>query len=385
MNGDESIELETGISLYFHIPFCTRKCDYCHFFVLPDQELNKERLLKGFIQEWQSWLPHIKNKPIVSIYFGGGTPSLFGPERISTLLNLIYKEATVSSDAEITLEANPDLLTFEKLVEYRLAGINRLSIGIQSLSDLLLKEIGRLHDAAAAIRSVELAAKAGYQHLSIDLMYDLPNQTLEIWKETLLQAVELPITHLSLYNLTIEPHTVFFKKQKLLKPLLPNEEISLEMYKMAHEILENNGLSAYEISAFARQGDISRHNIGYWTGRPFLGLGPSAFSYWEGKRFRNVANLNKYCQALDKGESPIDFEEKLGTAAHLRELLAIEIRLKRGLRLEDFERRHGRLEDVTYQSIDKLIQQGWVKEEAGLLTLTESGVLFYDSVATELV
>lgn len=380
MNGNPA-----EISLYFHIPFCTRKCDYCHFFVLPDQEPNKDRLLLGFKNEWHLWLPAIKNKKIVSIYFGGGTPSLFGPHRIETLLDIINSQANVASDVEITLEANPDGLSFQMLKDYASAGINRLSIGIQTLDDDLLKLLGRLHNAEMAIRAVDLAAEVGFSRISVDLMYDLPKQKLTHWENTLDRVGKLPISHLSLYNLTIEPHTAFFKKQEALRRLLPDEQMSLRMYEMAMEKLPLAGLEPYEISAFAKNGDFSRHNVGYWTARPFLGFGPSAFSYWEGRRFRNVANLNKYCEALDKNLSPIDFDEQLTPQAQQRELFTVQMRLKEGVNLDIFEKRHGKLDAETIVTIDNLIEQGLIMRDNRRVALTHRGVLFYDTVASELI
>ncbi len=374
------------ISLYFHIPFCTRKCSYCHFYVLPDKENSKIELLTAFKQEWEQWLPFLQNKTISTVYFGGGTPFLFGPERIASVLEFIKKDVTFASNrTEITLEANPENITLPIMKEYRDAGINRVSIGIQTLDDNLLKILGRLHQAKTASDAVIQTAEAGISNISVDLMYDLPMQTIEHWDHTLKQVRELPITHLSLYNLTIEPHTVFFKKQEILKKQLPDEETSLAMYERAIELLEEQGLKQYEISAFAKTGFHSRHNVGYWTARPFLGFGPSAFSYWEGKRFRNIANLKKYCYDLNNGLSPIDFEEKLDPQAHLRELLVIELRLREGVNLEEFQIRHGTIDTQTLDLLKALKQQNYVNIDDFIVKLSKRGILFYDSVASELI
>lgn len=296
------------ISLYFHIPFCTRKCDYCHFYVLPDKEELKDALLEGFKREWEWWLPILKEKTIATVYFGGGTPFLFGPERLATVMNYMTRDVPFSTaNPEITLEANPENITLAEMTAYKSAGINRVSIGIQSLDSDLLQSLGRLHLGSTALKAVHTTSKAGIENISVDLMYDLPKQTLAHWKATLEGVVRLPITHLSLYNLTIEPHTVFFKKKDILRKELPDEQTSLAMYEEAIRVLEQHGLMQYEISAFAKPGYPSKHNLGYWTGRPFLGFGPSAFSFWEGRRFRNIANLNRYCELLKNGLSPVDF------------------------------------------------------------------------------
>jgi oxygen-independent coproporphyrinogen-3 oxidase len=373
------------ISLYFHIPFCTRKCGYCHFYVLPDQEKAKQQLDEGFRLEWSLLQPLIANKRIVTLYFGGGTPSLFGPARIASLLKLIRQTCSVDPRAEITLEANPENITLELMQNYAEAGINRISIGIQTLDAHLLTLLGRLHSPEVAMRAIAITAQAGIHNISIDLMYDLPKQTLEHWTKTLEQIKILPLRHLSLYNLTIEPHTLFFKNQSQLRPWLPNEEISLAMYEMAIEYLEAQGLRRYEISAFAQPGYESQHNTGYWIGRPFLGLGPSAFSYWEGKRFRNVAHLSRYCQILKTGGFPRDFEEQLEPKAQRRELFVIQLRLREGVALKRFYQQHGPLDDATQATLNHLIAENYLCWHKEFIQLTPKGILFYDTVAAELI
>jgi oxygen-independent coproporphyrinogen-3 oxidase len=374
------------ISLYFHIPFCTRKCDYCHFYVLPDKEASKEQLLEAFYLDWNRWLPHLKGKRISTIYFGGGTPFLFGPSRLSSILQLIKENVSfASTEPEITLEANPEHITPVLMQGYAQAGVNRVSIGIQTLDNDLLKLLGRQHNAATAKQAVHWTYEAGIKNISVDLMYDLPKQTLMHWESTLKALCMLPITHLSLYNLTIEPHTIFFKNQAQLRPFIPDEEVSLRMYERAIEALEEIGLHQYEISAFARPDYHSRHNVGYWTGRPFLGFGPSAFSYWEGKRFRCVANLNRYYEALKSNFSPLDFEEELDSEAHIRELFVIQLRLRAGISLSSFQAKNGLLSEETHKILKRLIKEGYLTIQSNHLLLTQKGILFYDMLASELI
>ena len=275
--------------------------------------------------EWRRRLPQLLGKRIVSIYFGGGTPTLFC-EGIAEILQWT-RELEIASDCEITVEGNPDEVT-EPLLQILLqAGVNRLSLGVQSLDDSSLQVLERRHSAQKAKAAIFEASRSGFQNISIDLMFDLPGQTEQSWQETLNQAATLPITHLSLYNLTLEPHTVFFKKKSLLEPLIPKPETSLQLLERAIASIEQMGLLRYEISAFAKPGKESRHNMGYWTARPFLGLGPSAFSYWEKKRFRNIANIQRYARSLKEGTSPIDFEEELLYPDSANELLAVQLRL----------------------------------------------------------
>lgn len=375
----------SDISLYFHIPFCTRKCDYCHFYVLPDKEVDKDKLLRGFHQEWALRLPQIKGKRVVSVYFGGGTPFLFGPERVEEVMNLIRDSGSLEADAEITLEANPENITLPLMRQYASSGINRVSIGVQSFDNTLLKTLGRLHSANKAVKSIFITAEAGFHHISVDLMYDLPNQTLDDWKSTLEEVGQLPIDHLSLYNLTIEPHTVFFKNRSTIKKLLPDEETSLAMYEAAIEELGIHGLRQYEISAFAKNNNYARHNVGYWLGRPFLGFGPSAFSYWEGRRFQNVANLNRYSNALEENLFPVDFDECLSPSAHLRELFVIQLRLIAGVDLKNFQIKNGKLDSETLTTLEKLSSEGFLDIHSNLVKLTHRGILFYDQIASELI
>lgn len=341
--------------------------------------------MEGFKLEWERTLKHIEDKEIVTIYFGGGTPSLLGAELIGKILDMIFKSTGKKNDSiEITLEANPENITKEMMQGYAAVGINRVSIGIQTLDNQLLKTLGRLHSGSKAVEAVYDTFNAGIHNISVDLMYDLPNQNLLTWENTLTQVVELPISHLSLYNLTIEPHTVFFKHKNTLEKLLPDEETSLQMYEMAIEKLKPK-LEQYEISAFSKPGFHSHHNIGYWLGRSFFGFGPSAFSYYKNKRFQNIANLSRYHKLLLSTESPVDFEEELSPKSRLRELLAINLRLIQGVDLKKFQNTHGSLDSETHKTLKKLSEDGFITNNSDIIQLTKRGILFYDTVAVEII
>lgn len=357
------------ISLYFHVPFCTKKCPYCHFYVLPNRLSDHKLLGDSFLLHLEKQLPLIQNHCVTSIYFGGGTPSLFSSGEI---LQRLPKDP----DCEVTIEANPEEATLELFERLLQEGFNRLSLGVQSLDDRSLQTLERTHSAKKAQQAILDAKKAGFQNISIDLMYDLPNQTAASWNYTLDQLSSLPIQHLSLYNLTIEPHTAFHKR----KVSQPSSELSLQFLHSALAKLENMGLKRYEISAFAKEGFESRHNTGYWTGRPFLGFGPSAFSYWEGERFRNTANLRKYLDALKNGSEPVDFREKLPYPQNVKELFAVQIRLREGVDPSSFD-----LPPETFKSLDKLQSLRLIEKKNARIYLTESGLIFYDSVAEELI
>jgi len=374
------------VSLYIHVPFCSKKCPYCHFFVLPDSKKNQDFFIRNLLLEWTLKAPLLEGREIVSIYFGGGTPSLLSPKSTELILDRIGNGAfKISETCEITLEANPEKITKELMKEFKQAGINRVSVGIQSLDDSLLELLGRTHDNAVAKKAIHSVFESGIENISVDLMYELPNQTLSRWEQTVREATLLPISHLSLYNLTFEPGTSFYKKQKNLSKDLPSEEDSLEMLRFATESFGKAGLERYEISAFARNNKISLHNTGYWTGRPFLGLGPSAFSYFKGRRFRNPLSLTKWGEKIGNRLSPEDFEEALDFAAKQKELLALELRMLKGVDLSLFTQKNGPLREELKASIQTCTKKGYLGTDKNTLSLTEKGLLFYDTVAEELI
>ena len=375
-----------AVSLYFHIPFCKKKCPYCHFFVLPDKEALKDQFLRSLKLEWESQLPKLIGTEITSIYFGGGTPTRLPPTAFANILGWIRQgPAFIAHDCEITLEANPEDISTEQIKEFSDLGINRISLGVQSLDDSSLQTLDRRHTAKRSIEAIHTSSDGGIDNISIDLMYELPEQTLQSWQHTLQMAESLPITHLSLYNLTFEPHTVFFKKKKELLPRVPAAETSLAMLQEAVAVLEHIGLKRYEISAFAKAGFASRHNSGYWTARPFLGFGPSAFSYWDKKRYSNVSNLNQYSAALKKGLTAVDFEELLPCPDSQKELLAIELRLLRGVDLKNFQARHGNLPNEVLLNLELLQSKGWIERDGTRIKLSPEGLLFYDSIGEILI
>jgi len=268
-------------------------------------------------------------------------------------------------------------------MELKQVGFNRFSIGVQTLDDTLLKKIGRNHNSEQIKKALYCLHDCSIDNVSIDLMYDLPDQTLAVFQDTLMQVEALPISHLSLYNLTIEPNTVFFRKQKTLH--LPSSETSYQMLEYSIEKLESMGLMRYEISAFAKNGKVSKHNLGYWTSRDFLGFGPSAYSYFDKKRYRNIANFPKYASQVFANERPVDFEEKLPYTKQVKEALAIGLRVLQGVNLPSFANFWKISSEDVFSYTQSLIEQQFLKYETPFLFLTEKGKLFYDTVASEIV
>lgn len=376
------MKTNSSISLYIHVPFCTKKCPYCHFFVLPDSVENQNLFLETLKQEYLQKAHLLEYHEIVSIYFGGGTPSLLRPEAIEDILSWIPKR---SAKCEITLEVNPEKLSLEKIKAFADAGINRVSIGVQSFDDELLQILGRTHDSASAKEAIHTTLEAGISNISIDLMYELPHQTLQKWQHSVEEAIKLPITHLSLYNLTFETGTSFFAKQKSLSKHLPSEEEAHAMLEYATTSFPKAGLERYEISAFTRNGLISTHNTGYWTARPFIGLGPSAFSYFEGRRFRNIAHLKKWREKVLSFTPPEDFSEHLDLIARQKELLAVELRLISGVDLSLFTQKNGPLSEELENSIAECISNKYLHKSNNQISLSKKGLLFYDTVASHLI
>lgn len=335
--------------------------------------------------EWKSKLHQIQGTIVPSIYFGGGTPTLFGIDRLQLLLDTIRRDSTASSNIEITIEANPETLTREYLQSLRAIGINRLSIGVQSLDSDLLQMLGRNHTTETIENALLDAHEIGFTNISIDIMYEIPKQTWDSWQKTVRRALLLPITHISLYNLTFEKGTPFHRNYAHLKTYLPSQEEGAKMLEYAVNTWKAAGIERYEISAFATQDKYkSQHNLGYWTGRLFLGLGPSAYGYIHGERMQNMFPLKRYANALLEGKEAVQFREKLEYPHNMRELLAIHLRILQGVSLEKFRQNHG-IDEETGNAIQSLVKRGWLEWKGKYLRLTEMGMLFYDSVAVELI
>ena len=287
--------------IYIHIPFCRKRCHYCDFFKSTDLS-QKARLLAGLKKELESRAPELDSEEINTIYFGGGTPSVLLIDELKDLLNTIQQLYQVAENAEITLEANPDDLTQAILSALKQTGFNRLSMGVQSFSEADLKLMNRRHGVMQAIQSVKWAKEAGFSNISIDLIYGLPNQTIEEWERNVRIAIELDVQHISAYNLTYHQGTVFYERLKkgILKEL--PDELSLQQFGMLIQILKEAGFEHYEISNFCKPGLYSQHNSSYWKSKKYLGIGPSAHSYDLVSRRWNVSSIAKYLDGLENGQ-----------------------------------------------------------------------------------
>ncbi len=324
--------------IYIHIPFCKSKCFYCDFFSVIKSE-GREGFAGLLMEEIKLRSNYLVNKQIDTIYFGGGTPTLLHPALLGSIITRLKEIFDVNSDAEITLEANPDDLSPEVLSNYLKTGFNRISIGTQSFFDEHLKLMNRRHDADRAIESVRMAWEAGFRNISLDLIYGIPGMTAEEWEQNLKVAAGLPACHISAYHLTIEPGTRFGRLKKAgLFSEIPDDE-SVGQYQKLLEILSDNGFEQYEISNFARNQQYSRHNTKYWTGEPYLGLGPSAHSFDGTDRHWNPASLSKY--TADIRENKLPKGELINQNMHRNEYVMTRLRTAAGIRKDGFQSAFG--------------------------------------------
>lgn len=369
---------QKDFSIYIHIPFCRRKCPYCHFYVIKNEADLYEPLYNALIEDMKADRERTCDKHLVSIYFGGGTPSLFPPELIKKLIDAAIESAlSHAPDIEITLEVNPEDVSFEKIKLFQKAGINRISMGIQTLSAPLLKKIGRRHSPEDALNAIDTIIAAGIDNISVDLMLDLPSESFDQVESTLDAILQKQITHISLYNLILEEGSAFERVANKIKKRMPQPHESLMRWEWVIDKLSHADFVRYEISAFSKK-DLfrSRHNLGYWQARPFLGYGPSAFSYWNGTRFSKTASIKEYINCPGK----LDFEETLSPTASQAEQLAVALRVLDGTALSLYQ-----IDARLDKQIKQLICDALLEQKEDLLRLTLKGRLFYDLVGTALV
>lgn len=379
-------------SLYLHIPFCEHKCLYCDFYsVAPNGEPARfevlvERFLNALSRELELRAQDEQFRvSYETVFFGGGTPSLLSPRSVERILNLLTRYFSIESQAEITLETNPGTVDREKLRAFRLAGVNRLSIGIQSFHDDELRFLSRIHSAEQAKECVRTASAAGFENVSFDLIFALPGQTLARWKANLEQAMALAPQHLSTYSLIVEPNTPLSRlvEMKQVAPL--SAEADAELYEFTINFLCSRGYEQYEVSNFARPGYKSRHNSNYWNHKNYLGFGPSAHSFWQQRRWWNVSNVVEYAARLEHGVIPVAGEERLT----LDQLRAEEIFLglrSEGIDVAGFHKRYKTdLLDVHRRTIDHLLSSRLVTLEANRLRLTSKGYPLCDEISSSLL
>lgn len=365
--------------LYVHIPFCPQHCPYCAFAVLTGHRHLYERYVNAICRELHMW-EAAQLGPFCTVYFGGGTPSMLTPHQLEQILNAAASVAGIAAGAEVTLEANPTTIEASKFADIRQVGFNRLSLGVQSFSDADLKLLGRFHSASECDEAYRRARRAGFDNISMDLMFSVPGAPQAHWAHTLAHALNLAPEHLSTYSLTIEEGTRFAQRSRD-GNLTPVSEAEDEWsYAWTMERLERAGYEQYEVSNFARQGYRSRHNWGYWTGIPYIGVGMSAHTYIHGQRQWNVCEIDDYLSLVKASRSPCAGTESLEGWEERQEAIWLQLRTCDGIQLEDRERQA--LEQA--DKFDAMRQNGWLRLDRQRLILTRQGRMLADAIGLEI-
>lgn len=366
------------VSLYIHIPFCVQRCPFCSFVI----SIGKEKYIDSYLKALELEAKKYKGSVLKTIYIGGGTPTHLAIAQLQKLVEIISQNFLYSSDAEFTVEANPDHFEEEKIVLLRKAGVNRLSLGVQSLNNNYLKFLGRTHDSRQAILAFKNLRQAGFGNISCDLMFSLPGQGIEEIEEDVRCLVALGGEHLSLYALTIEEGTKFFKQNMM----LDDSSLRANQYVRVAALLEHFGFRQYEVSNFAKPGRESRHNGVYWQAGNYIGLGAGAHSHIDGRRFWNTANLQKYISNLSQGRSVLDGEEQLDCPKRLREAVLLGLRMTQGSDIPALKERFGCcLPAEQEERINQFVADGFLKKQGNFLKTTLQGRLLLDELCLRLI
>jgi oxygen-independent coproporphyrinogen-3 oxidase len=369
--------------IYIHIPFCKKACFYCDFhFSVSFQQ--KDEVVASLIKELKERKNFIGQEEVKTIYFGGGTPSVLSAGNISEILKEVYAQYTVNDNAEITFECNPDDLSKEYLVGLKECGVNRLSIGIQSLNDESLTWMNRSHNVTQALQAIDSAAALGFRDMSIDLIYGIPMLTEDEWRQTLKRALAMPINHLSAYSLTLEENTPYTKLVQQKKYKKPNDDDASRHFEILLEEIKLAGWEHYEVSNFCKAGNYSKHNTAYWQNVKYLGIGPSAHSFDGKSRHWNVRSNKEYIEKMQAGKSVSESEE-LSTKDIVNETLLTGLRTKWGVNLAEVKEQYEYDIAATNQTqIMEWQQKDWLEMKDGVLRLRADGFLFADYIASEL-
>ena len=365
--------MDRMLGVYIHIPFCASKCSYCDFYSLPNQDELMGRYQKALIRHIEESAPQMAPYYIDTVYFGGGTPSFYGARRLCELFETLKTNARVLKSAEVTVEMNPDSVTKEDLHLLHEAGVNRISLGVQSANDDILRLIGRRHNYRQVIEAVKLIRAEGFDNLSVDLIYGLPTQSRSDWADTLSNALALLPEHLSCYGLKVEEGTPICKYQD--SPLLPNDDDQADMYLYMTDVMERYGYQQYEISNFARPGRQSRHNLKYWQLDEYMGFGPAAHSYVGGVRYSYVRDLKKYLDGVENGGSIVDEYEKIDKAESAAEYIMLGMRTTRGISKDEYFAIYRSGFDKIEYLLSEYENKGWVRQAGDRWRFTSSGFL----------
>lgn len=370
--------------LYIHVPFCTKRCTYCDFFSSTEIKYKKE-YIQAVIRELELRKDYIGGETVSSVYFGGGTPSQLTASDFGPIFDTIYRLYAVDLYSEITLEANPDDLTSEYISSLHSLPFNRISMGIQSFRDDDLQFLNRRHTSSQAIRAVEECRQQGFHNLSVDLIYGIPQQTLSAWNYNLTTAVSLGVPHISAYHLIYEEGTALYKLKEAGKVTSVEEDLSVSMFSLLIDLLTTAGFRHYEISNFGKDYFFSRHNSGYWNGKKYLGVGPSAHSYNGENRQWNVSSMPAYLKGVADGTLQIE-KEDLDLSTRYNDFIITGLRTIWGIDLNILQKRFGpELLNYCKKQIVPHLNNGLLKQNGNIITLTRSGIFISDSVMSDLL
>ena len=380
LNHTEPTKKKKPLGIYVHVPFCRSKCEYCDFYSLAGARNSDlmDRYLTAILAHIREAGPSAAGYEVDTVYFGGGTPSFFGAGGLSRIFAEIDRRFDVSREAEVTLEANPDSVALPMLMRLRRSGFNRISIGVQSDVDEQLKAIGRPHNYKQAQQAVSLARRAGFDNVSVDLMFGLPNQSREQWMQTLRNVIDLKADHISCYGLKVEAGTPLYDYKDCAN--LPDDDAQADMYFYAVDTLESFGYHQYEISNFARDGYVCRHNMKYWVGDEYLGFGPCAASDFAGKRFTIEANLEKYIKGIATKGVVLSECESVPLRERAGEYLMLRLRTVDGVEAGEYTRSFLLPFEPIEARLQELEKQGFAVLEHGRWHLTPKGFMLSNSI-----
>ena len=368
-------------SAYVHIPFCTQICYYCDFSKVFIKNQPVDSYLEHLLQEFHSY----DIQKLRTLYIGGGTPTALSASQLEVLLDGLTKNLDLSMLEELTIEANPGDLDADKIAVLQNSAVNRVSLGVQTFDDKMLKKIGRSHTEKDIYENIDRLKLAGFDNISIDLIYALPGQTMDQVKDNVAKAIALDIPHMSLYSLILENHTVFMNRMRRGKLPLPKEELEAEMFEYIIAELERAGFVHYEISNFSKQGFESRHNLMYWDNAEYYGIGAGASGYVDGVRYKNHGPIRHYLKAVEEGSARIN-EEHLSQREQMEEEMFLGLRKKSGVSMVRFEEKFERSFQELYGEIVKdLIQQGLVQLDGDRVRMTKRGLFLGDTVAERFI
>jgi oxygen-independent coproporphyrinogen-3 oxidase len=371
--------------IYVHIPFCARKCFYCDFYTLAGRHAEEfNRFVEALLCEIDCAASEFALRPAATVYFGGGTPSLLAPEQIQRILERIHQRIDIKDGAEITLEVNPGTADAAHFTGYKNIGVNRLSMGAQTFDDSALRNLGRTHTADDTRTAIAFARSAGFLNINLDLMFAMPGQTLESFRQDVAAIVALSPEHISAYSLIIEEGTPFAYWHKQGRLNLPAEEIEAQMYEEAEVLLASAGYHQYEISNWCKPGFEARHNLLYWTNGEYFGFGPGAHSYFQGRRFANPRDLAAYHRSADMRSFPRELADILSPPAQASEAAMLRLRLTEGLKWRDLEREFPiGVQELLGARVNRLMSQGLLEGDSAGVRLTRSGRLLGNLVFAE--